>query len=152
MAKVVLEGPLKKPKKEGDGSISYVLTGKHSYLDQTSKVLYPYIDTTGEGLPFGFTDLYGKLTFRGRNGSKFNLFGFNFRDNVNYRSISNLSWGSWGVGSNFLLVPGTSRVLIEGKFSISDYNLNLTELNGQTRSSGINSFNFGFDLSDFDLA
>ena len=149
MAKVVLEGPLKKPKKEGDGSISYVLTGKHSYLDQTSKVLYPYIDTTGEGLPFGFTDLYGKLTFRGRNGSRFNLFGFNFRDNVNYRSISNLSWGSWGVGSNFLLVPGTSRVLIEGKFSISDYNLNLTELNGQTRSSGINSFNFGFDFKYF---
>ena len=149
MSKILLEGPLKKPAKEGDGSISYILTGKHSYLDETSKVLYPYIDTTGEGLPFGFTDLYGKLTFKGRNGSKFNLFGFNFRDNVNYKSISDLSWNSWGVGSNFLLVPGTSKVLIEGKFSISDYKLQLLEKNGQERTSGINSFNFGFDFKYF---
>lgn len=149
MAKALFEGPLKKPKKEGDGSISYILTAKHSYLDETSKALYPYIDTTGEGLPFGFTDIYAKLTFKGRSGSKFNLFGFNFRDNVNYQSISDLSWNSYGVGSNFLLVPGTSKVLIEGKFSISDYKLNLIEKNGQERSSGINSFNFGFDFKYF---
>lgn len=149
MAKALIEGPLMKPKKEGDGSISFILTGKHSYLDESSKVLYPYIDTTGEGLPFGFTDLYGKLTFKGRNGSKFNLFGFNFQDNVNYQAISDLSWNSWGVGSNFLLVPGTSKVLIEGKFSVSDYKIRLLEENGQERTSGVNSFNFGFDFKYF---
>ena len=149
MAKLLLEGPLMKPKELGDGSISYILTGKHSYLDQTSKVLYPYIDTTGEGLPFGFTDLYGKISFKGRNGSKFNLFGFNFKDHVNYKAVSDLSWNSYGVGSNFLLVPGTSKVLIEGKLSLSDYKLQLIEDNGQIRKSGINNFNFGFDFKYF---
>ncbi|MGB1041577.1 MAG: carboxypeptidase-like regulatory domain-containing protein, partial [Flavobacteriales bacterium] len=149
MARALIEGPLKKPKKEGDGSISFILTGKHSYLDETSKALYSYLDTTGEGLPFGFTDLYGKLTFKGRNGSKFNLFGFNYQDRVNYQTISDLSWNSYGVGSNFLLVPGTSKVLIEGKFSISDYKIQLIEKNGQERRSGVNSFNFGFDFKYF---
>ncbi|MEN8928673.1 MAG: TonB-dependent receptor, partial [Flavobacteriales bacterium] len=149
MAKILLEGPLKKPKELGDGSISYILTGKHSYLDQSSKVLYPYIDTTGEGLPFGFTDLYGKISFKGRNGSKINLFGFNFTDFVNYKAVSDLSWNSYGVGTNFLLVPGTSKVLIEGKVSLSDYKLQLIEENGQERKSGINSFNFGFDFKYF---
>jgi hypothetical protein len=149
MAKLLLEGPLKKRKEDGGGSISYILTGKHSYLDQTSKVLYPYIDTTGEGLPFGFTDLYGKISFKGENGSKFNLFGFNFKDHVNYKAVSDLSWNSYGVGSNFLLVPGTSKVLIEGKLSVSDYKLQLIEKNGQERKSGINSFNFGFDFKYF---
>lgn len=149
MANALIEGPLMKPKKEGDGSISFILTGKHSYLDETSKALYSYIDTTGEGLPFGFTDLYGKLSFKGRNGSRFNLFGFNYRDNVNYQAISDLSWNSWGVGSNFLLVPGTSKVLIEGKFSVSDYKIQLLEENGQERRSGVNSFNFGFDFKYF---
>ncbi len=149
MASALIEGPLMKPKEEGDGSISFILTGKHSYLDETSKVLYSYIDTTGEGLPFGFTDLYGKITFKGKNGSKLNLFGFNFRDNVNYQAISDLSWSSWGAGSNFLLVPGTSKVLIEGKFSVSDYGIQLIEENGQERRSGVNSFNFGFDFKYF---
>ena len=149
MARALIEGPLKKPKKEGDGSISFILTGKHSYLDETSKALYSYLDTTGEGLPFGFTDLYGKLTFKGRNGSKFNVFGFNYQDRVNYQTISDLSWNSYGVGSNFLLVPGTSKVLIEGKFSISDYKIQLIEKNGQERRSGVNSFNFGFDFKYF---
>jgi len=149
MVNALVEGPLMKPKKEGDGSISFILTGKHSYLDETSKALYSYIDTTGEGLPFGFTDLYGKITFKGRNGSKLNLFGFNYQDNVNYQAISDLSWNSWGAGSNFLLVPGTSKVLIEGKLSISDYKIQLLEENGQERRSGVNSFNFGFDFKYF---
>ncbi len=149
MAKLLLEGPLKKRTEDNGGSISYILTGKHSYLDESSKILYPYIDTTGEGLPFGFTDLYGKISFKGENGSKFNLFGFNFKDHVNYQAVSDLSWNSYGVGSNFLLVPGTSKVLIEGKLSLSDYKLQLIEENGQERRSGINSFNFGFDFKYF---
>ena len=36
-----------KPKKLGGTSISYILSAKHSYLDQTSQTLYDYVDTAG---------------------------------------------------------------------------------------------------------
>ncbi|MDX1942216.1 MAG: TonB-dependent receptor, partial [Saprospiraceae bacterium] len=94
-AKALVEGPFKKLKDDGGGSISYLFTGKHSYLNETSKIFYNYAtDTTffsfasGDtslaaiadeiGLPYRYTDLYGKVSFVGDNGSKLNLFGFNF--------------------------------------------------------------------------
>jgi hypothetical protein len=51
------------------------------------------------------------------SGSKVNLFGFNFTDGVNYRGVSDLAWGNWGAGTNFVLVPSGSAVLIEGVFA-----------------------------------
>lgn len=146
-SKLLLEGPLKKPKTPGDGSISYIFTGKKSYLAESSKLFYSYIDTAG--LPFNYTDLYGKISFNGKNGSKLNLFGFNFSDQVKYQSVSNLSWNSYGVGSNFILVPGSSPVLIEGKFSFSDYKISLLEENLNERFSSVNGFNLGFDFKYF---
>lgn len=146
-SKLLLEGPLKKPKNPGDGSITYVLTGKRSYLAESSKIFYSYIDTAG--LPFNYTDLYGKISFAGRNGSKFNLFGFNFSDQVSYKAVSKLGWNSYGVGSNFILVPGSSPVLIEGKFSFSDYRISLQEENKNERFSSVNGFNLGFDFKYF---
>jgi hypothetical protein len=146
-AKLVLEGPLRKPKKPGDGSITYVLTGKRSYLAESSKLFYSYIDTAG--LPFNYTDLYGKISFNGKNGSKFNLFGFNFTDQVKYQAVSDLKWNSYGVGSNFIMVPGSSPVLIEGKFSFSDYKISLLEENLQERTSSVGGFNLGFDFKYF---
>jgi hypothetical protein len=146
-AKVVLEGPLKKPKNPGDGSITYVLTGKRSYLAESSKLFYSYIDTAG--LPFNYTDLYGKISFKGKNGSKFNVFGFNFTDQVNYKAVSDLKWNSYGVGSNFIMVPSGSPVLIEGKFSFSDYKISLLEENLRERTSSVGGFNLGFDFKYF---
>lgn len=146
-SKLLIEGPLKKPKNPGDGSISYILTGKRSYLAESSKIFYSYIDTAG--LPFNYTDLYGKISFSGKNGSKFNLFGFNYSDQVNYQSVSDLSWNSYGVGSNFILVPGSSSVLIEGRFSFSDYRISLLEENLNERFSSVNGFNLGFDFKYF---
>lgn len=146
-AKLILEGPLKKPKEPGDGSITYILTGKRSYLAESSKLFYSYIDTAG--LPFNYTDLYGKISFNGKNGSKLNLFGFNFSDQVNYKQVSDLHWNSYGVGSNFILVPGSSPVLIEGKFSFSNYKIGLLEENLQERTSSVGGFNLGFDFKYF---
>ena len=40
------------------------------------------------GLPYTFTDLYGKLSFNGATGSKVNLFGFSFNDMMIFFSIS----------------------------------------------------------------
>ncbi len=162
-ANVLLEGPLIPQTNEGRGSVSYILSAKHSYLDQSSKIFYSFIEE--DGLPFRFTDLYGKVTLSATNGSKFNLFGFNFRDAARFQENSELNWDSYGGGINFVLVPDGSPVLIEGVFSVSDYKIrlveqaNAVELNdgsGNTsvllppRTSGINSFNLGINFKYFE--
>lgn len=144
-AKLLLEGPLKKTPENGKGgSISYLFSGKTSYLAQTSKVLYTYVDTAG--LPFNFTDLFGKITFDGESGSKFSIFGFNFVDSVKYQAINNLKWSSWGVGGNFVMVPQGSPVIMTGKFSVSNYLIELKDQTNPTRYSEVGGFNFGFDF------
>ncbi len=146
-AKAMVEGPMKKQKNPGDGSSSFLLNMRHSYLDQTSKSIYSYVDTAG--LPFSFTDIYGKLSFNGANGSKFNLFGFNFTDNVNYQGISDLGWTNWGAGTNFVLVPAGSAVLIDGIFSVSNYTIQLKEAELEPRMSEIAGFNGGLNFKLF---
>jgi hypothetical protein len=144
-AKVLVEGPLKKLDERGSG-ISYVLSAKNSYLDRSSKVIYPQVND-GEGLPFSYTDIYGKLSFGGASGSKFNLFGFSFEDAVrNYRALANLSWKNQGFGGNFVVSPATSPVLISGNFARSKYSTVLQEETVPDRRSGITSFNFGLNF------
>ncbi len=145
--KALLEGPIKKQKEPGDGSSSYLLNFRHSYLDQSSKIFYENVNN-GQ-LPFTFTDAYGKVSFNGSNGSKFNLFGFDFTDGVNYQGISDLSWENWGAGTNFVLVPSGSAVLIDGVFSYSNYDLQLIEGDLPPRTSEINSFNGGLNFKYF---
>jgi hypothetical protein len=110
LAKLILEGPLQRAKDGKPGSGSYVFSAKHSLLDYTSKSLYPRIND-GNGLPFNFTDLYGKITFNGNGGSKFSAFGFHNQDSVNY-NVADLNWSASGLGINFVLVPNSSAVLI----------------------------------------
>ena len=144
--KVQLEGPLKKLTKSGSG-ISYIISAKNSYLDKTSPKVYPFVND-GNGLPFSYTDLYGKLSFGGSNGSKFNLFGFSFDDKVTkYQALSNLNWKNVGAGGNFVVVPASSPVLINGNFAWSKYNILLQEETLADRKSGITSFNFGLDFN-----
>ena len=143
-ARILLEGPLKKLT-EKSGGISYLLSAKTSYLEQTSKTLYKYIND-GAGLPFNYTDLYGKVSFGGA-GSKFNIFGFSFGDDVsNYQALAQLGWSNYGGGANFVVTPGGSPVLINGTFAISQYDIVLREESVPDRYSGINSFNFGLDF------
>ncbi len=146
-AKALLEGPLKKQSAPGEGSSSFLLNFKHSYLDQTSKSLYSYADSAG--LPFNFSDLYGKISLNAANGSKVNFFGFNFTDAAKFRGVSDLDWRNWGAGANFVLVPSGSAVLIEGTFALSNYNINMVEGNLPARSSGINNFNGGLNFKYF---
>ncbi|MCC6401753.1 MAG: TonB-dependent receptor [Flavobacteriales bacterium] len=145
--KLMLEGPMKKQSKPGSGSSSFLLNARHSYLDQSSKALYTFVDSAG--LPFTFTDLYGKVSFNGANGSKFNLFGFNFRDGVKYRQVSDLTWNNWGAGTNFVLVPAGSAVLIDGVFSFSNYRIEMREGALPARSSEISGFNGGLNFKYF---
>ncbi len=143
-ARMLLEGPLKKSKEPGGASSSFILSAKQNYLEQSQDIFYDYIDND---LPFNFTDLYGKLSFNGSNGSKFNVFGFNYQDDVNY-TLTDLDWQSVGAGANFVLVPQGTPVLVEGNFAYSRYDIQLIEAN-RRRNSGINGFNAGLDFTYF---
>ncbi|MBK7028813.1 MAG: TonB-dependent receptor plug domain-containing protein [Bacteroidales bacterium] len=146
-AKLLLEGPISKAKTENSGSSSFVLSFKNSYLEQSSKQLYSYIDANG--LPFNFTDLYGKISLNSSNGSKVNFFGFNYNDQVKYKAISDFNWNATGVGTNFVVIPGNNPVLLEGSLAYSSYLINLSENNAPDRSSLINGFNAGMGFTYF---
>lgn len=146
-AKLLLEGPIKKAKTDNSGSSSFVVSFKNSYLEQSSKALYDYIDENG--LPFNFTDIYGKASLNAANGSKLNLFGFNFSDQVKYKAISDFNWNATGAGANFVVIPGSNPVLLEGSLAYSSYKINLSETNSPDRSSLINGFNAGMGFTYF---
>jgi hypothetical protein len=155
-SKLLLEGPFKKFE-PGKGSATYLVSAKTSYLEQSSKYFYKYIadsTTTGDILPFNYTDLYGKLAFNAANGSKVNLFGFNFSDNVNYGELSDLNWNSTGLGANFIIVPDGTTVMIRANLSYSNYLIKLTDNPiyvdiPRVRQSGISGYNGGFDFVYF---
>ncbi|MFT3886106.1 MAG: TonB-dependent receptor [Flavobacteriales bacterium] len=146
-AKGLLEGPIKKPSAPGGGSSSFLINYKQSYLDQTSKNIYEGI--VPGGLPFKFSDLYGKVSLNAANGSKVNFFGFNFTDGVKYRGVSDLDWTNWGAGANFVLVPSGSAVLIDGVFAMSNYDITMKERDLAPRNSGINNFNAALNFKYF---
>jgi len=157
-AKLLLEGPIVKQKDENSASASFLLSAKNSYLKQSSKIFYSYIDTNG--LPYNYLDLYGKISINTPNGSKVNLFGFNFSDKSslwgnNYRNDSiirvplDYHWDAYGGGLNFLAIPGKSSVLIEGDFAYSNYKVVFQEANGSPRTSSIAGFNGGLYFTYF---
>jgi hypothetical protein len=143
-AKILLEGPFSKFSEDGSSS-SYILSCKSSYLDKTAPTLYPYAGANG--LPFSFLDLYGKASIIGSSGSKFNVFGFNFIDKVDYPETQ-YEWNSRGFGTNFNIVPEGSTI-INGNLAYSQYKMDQTEADNQPRSSAINGFNIGLNFTHF---
>ena len=149
-AKALIEGPIIKLDEAKGNNLSFLVTGKHSYIDKTSPNLYPYaVENDSLGLPFNFTDIYGKLSFVGGNGSKINLFGFNFKDRVNFDGLANLDWNTVGRGLQFKLIPNNSSSIINGNFSFSNYDIGLVESDDKPRTSGITSFNAGLNFTYF---
>ncbi len=146
LAKLVLEGPIGS-NKDGLSNNSYVFTAKHSLLDYTSKSLYKSVND-GNGLPFNFTDVYGKLTFGSKGGSKVSVFGFHNRDSVNY-GIADLNWIASGGGLNFMLIPTSSSMLVKGHVNGSSYTTTFAESAQEPRESSINGFDLGFDFTYF---
>ncbi len=154
---LLVEGPLKKSSDKSPASISFVMAAKHSYLKQSSKMLYQYVNK--DGLPFNFTDVYGKLSLSGNNGSTFNVFGFNFDDNVTgYKSLADFHWRASGGGINSIIIPAGFPMVIEGHLAYSQYKMGMADyklLNSsvsdedKVRTSGINSFNAGLNFKYF---
>jgi hypothetical protein len=145
-AKVLVEAPLKKYE-PGKSSSSIMVSYKNSYLNRTSPSLYGYVDQ-GE-LPYSFSDLYGKLSMNSPGGSSIDFFGFDYRDSVGFSQGTSYAWNSTGFGSKFLLVPGSSRTVIDGFFAYSDYGIEQREPDNRPRSSDINGFNVGLNFKYF---
>ncbi len=156
-AKALIEGPIIPWDDERGSSVSFLFTGKHSYLDQTSPSLYAYaVDTSyyafaaadtsladlaeNIGLPFRYTDWYGKLSVVGGNGNQINLFGFNFVDAFDFAGLAGVDWNTSGAGANFTLVPANSNIVMDGLISFSSYDITLKEGNAAPRKSGVTSF------------
>ena len=147
-AKILLEGPIVKAKDDKSGSLSYLFSAKKSYIDKTSETLYPYVNDGG-GLPFTFSDFYGKISFNAANGTRADAFGFNFNDQVSYQTIQNYSWKSYGGGMRFTIVPGASPMLLSGNVSYSNYLIELTDGSLNPRSSEVGGFNMGLNFTYF---
>ncbi len=147
ISKLLIETPIVKQKEEGGGSSSFLFSAKSAYLNKTAPIFYQYADSAG--LPFSFTDFYGKLSLNGANGSKVNFFGMHFRDKVNYAQGSRLNWATTGFGSNFMLVPNNSTIIFEGNFSYSQYKVTLAETGQKDRTSAINGFNLGLGFRQY---
>lgn len=146
VARCLVEGPLLKAK-EGKSAASFLISAKSSFIEQSAKTLYAYADK--DGLPYAFTDIYSKASINSANGSKFSLFGFNFSDRVSYASPLSLYWNSFGIGSNFVVVPPASSALISGNFAYSSYTTGLQEIMNSPRKSSIDGFNGGLNFSYF---
>jgi hypothetical protein len=148
-ARFMLEGPIKRMTPAGDeGSISFMLSGKTSYLDRTSKSLYSYASDS-LGLPFSFTDIYGKLTFLGANGSKVSLFGFNHQDRVDYSGLATVDWNSMGGGARVSVIPANSSLIIGSTIAFSQYEIEMVEGDGAPMRNAITGFDIGLDFTYF---
>ncbi|RYE25272.1 MAG: TonB-dependent receptor [Sphingobacteriales bacterium] len=154
MARVMLEGPLVKAKREGGSAVTFLLSAKHSYLSSTSESIYGgFGEPFKSGLPFDFTDLYGKITLSGDNGSKLNFFGFNFKDKARLLDPSThtenaaYKWNAAGGGATFVVTPGSSSALINGRLAYSKYDVELNEANYVPRKSGVSGFEGAIDFT-----
>lgn len=148
LAKLVLEGPIGRRDPKKPNAASYIFSAKHSLLDYTSTSLYPKVNN-GDGLPFLFTDIYGKVTLNADGGSKFSAYGFNNTDQVKYTDLADLRWNQAGGGMNFVLIPAGSPVFIRGHLNGSRYGLSFLEQNAEERTSSIGGAELGFDFTYF---
>ena len=149
-AHALIEGPIiKNPNDDpSKSSASFILSFKNSYLAQTSKTMYPYIDS-GHGIPFDYADYYGKISLNTSSGSKLNLFGFDFTDNVNYAGIATINWHEAGAGLNFILVPASSSSLMECNIDYSNYTISMAQNGLPTDTSSIYTFSAQFKWTQF---
>ncbi len=147
-AKLLLEGPIVKAKTPNSGSVTYMLSVKKSYIDKVAPTLYKYVNE-GNGLPFTFTDLYGKISLNGNNGSRADFFGFNFNDDVQYQTISNYNWKSYGGGMKFTLIPSQSPMMLSSNISYTNYKINFDDGTSLPRFSEVGGFDMGLDFTYF---
>lgn len=148
VAKGIFEGPIIKFNEESGSSVSFLMTLKHSYLRETSPLLYSYANEQGV-LPYNFTDASGKLSFNTANGSRINLFGFYHSDNVRFPGLAAYDWNAGGGGADFRIVPNGAQFVMDGLLAYSAYSADFREEGAieKVRRSAVGSFNFNMDFN-----
>jgi hypothetical protein len=154
VGKFLFEGPIIKLDETKGRSLSFMVTGKHSYLNYTSDWFYkpilerPRTEATNTTLPYSFTDIYAKLSFNTSNGSRLNAFGFSFMDNADFKGVAAYKWNSAGGGLDFRIVPGSAKLIMEGNIGYSTYAANFIEGdNTKERFSKVNNFNTNINFA-----
>ena len=132
---------------ENGSSISYLLSGRTSYLKYSAPIFYPYTNATG--LPYTFTDLYGKINITGAGGSNVSFFGFNYRDNVDFTNAASYGWNSYGMGTKFLLVPSLTSTIMEGTIALSGYSSSETIPTIKPSNSSIGTFEANINFINY---
>ncbi|MCH2023434.1 MAG: TonB-dependent receptor [Saprospiraceae bacterium] len=142
VAKGLFEGPIIKLSEDNGSSLSFLLTVKHSYLTQTSPLLYSYANDLGV-LPYDFTDGHAKISYNAANGSRLDAFGFYHSDNVRFSGLASYDWNAGGGGIDFRIVPGGANFVLNGTLAYSTYDAVFNEegASSKVRSSGVGSFN-----------
>ncbi|MDR1345729.1 MAG: TonB-dependent receptor, partial [Bacteroidales bacterium] len=145
-AKMLLEGPLVKLKENRNTSLSFLLSAKGSFLEYSTKLLYPYVK---QGLPYNYMDYYAKISLAAKGGTKWNLFGYYFDDQVNYSDVAAYKWTNLGVGTNFLIVPGQVPMTIDGSVTFSYYTTGLEDKLFFPKQSTLRGFTANMNFSYF---
>lgn len=145
MVKGLIEGPILKS--EEGGTLSFIATAKSSIIQETSTSIYRHaIVNDTIGLPFSFTDAYGKLSYVTGNGSQFNFFGFNFDDSFDNPLVSTIDWNNNGGGLYFNLLPNASSLTLNGIVGLSNYSTSI-RASDNPRESAIRELNIGLDFN-----
>jgi hypothetical protein len=144
---LMLEGPLSKYNEETGSGSSFLITARSSYLKQTAPIFYPYAGSGQSGLPYNFTDIYGKLAFTATGGSKASVFGFNFSDDADFTGLSRFHWTSRGAGTKITILPNASSTVIDLNFDYSDYKSSRRNVRSTADSSEINGFEAGLNFN-----
>lgn len=144
MSHLLLEIPIIKLREDNNTSASLILSSKVSYLDETSKIFYPYAGSNG--LPYSFYDAYGKFTVNMGLATKLSLTGFNYHDNASFEA-ANYEWNEFGAGANFLVVPRNSDLYFNTHVSYSRYDISLGQAENLNQSSYITGFDIGMDFN-----
>lgn len=145
-SKLLFEGPIV-PLKDDNVTSSFMLSARSSYLKQTAPILYSYADTNG--LPYVFNDFYGKWSVQTPKGSKLDVFGFSFNDNVAFENATNYNWKALGAGTKIMFLPPQTSTVVEANFNWSDYRMVQTEADAKPRRSSISGFEGGVNFSYF---
>jgi hypothetical protein len=148
VVKGIFEGPIIKLSEETGSSVSFLMTIKHSYLKETSPLLYGYANEGGV-LPYNFTDGHAKISFNADNGSRVNVFGFYHTDNVRFDGLAAYQWDAAGGGVDFRIVPGGAQLALDGTIAYSIYGSEFNELGAisKVRRSDVGSFNANLNVS-----
>ena len=141
-ANTSLEGPIRFSKKAEP--VTFLLSGKYSYLDKTAAYLNPEIEKNS--LPFSFSDFVSKIAYKGKSGSKLSATGFHFTDKVQFSGEEAYQWTNYGVGLQGVILPANSAGLVRTNVSYSKYSLNLEELLNNNRYSEVEDVKVGMEF------